>query len=530
MTSLRLKIKPEGTSIDVSRGSLLKPALAAHGIHLRGHCGGRGTCGLCEVHVDGRRTLACTYHVESDATLFVPTRSRQATGDLGGPAVDSDLASDAREVGAYLAVDVGTTTINLALVTVAGALIATSSAFNPQASFGDDVISRIVYASEHPHGIGDLREAVVAEINRQVRDICELAALVPERHISRVVMAGNTTMSHILLGSDLEPIRREEVTDQYLELRSGTAKDFGLNLNRETPVIVLPQISAFVGGDIVAGLVASGMAAEPGVRLLIDIGTNGEIVLGNDEWLIACACSAGPAFEGAGVTVGMPAIRGAIADVSSGPSGQLAYSTIGGVEPQGLCGSGLIALLATLLQMGVIDRAARFVRHSPLVEHSDIGPRVVISRGNDALVALTEPDLGALLRAKAAVYAGVSALCAKVGIDIHLIDQILVAGGFGNSLDVEKAVAIGLVPDVPRNRFSFVGNTSLAGAVKCLTDERALAEAGSLARRVTYVDLMRDSPFMDEFIAAMFLPHTDIARFPSASKSSRAGIGGLTKC
>ena len=300
------------------------------------------------------------------------------------------------------------------------------------------------------------------------------------------------------------------------------AGQLGLRVDPQAQTFVMPAIGSYVGGDIAAGVLSSGMYTTDKLTLFMDIGTNGEIVLGNREWLICCACSAGPAFEGAGVTCGMRATSGAIEDIwIDGGTFEPTFRTIDNAAPQGLCGSGLIDLLAELFVTGAMLKGGRFARDldTPRIREGEHGLEYVVAwrgeteSGRD--IVLTETDVDSLLRAKAAMYAGFSVLCRSVGIDIADVEQFLIGGAFGQFINVEKAVQIGLLPDLPLERFRFLGNTSALGAYIALLVVDARRQARDIAGRMTYLELSADNSFMDEYTSALFLPHTDLDAFPS---------------
>jgi uncharacterized 2Fe-2S/4Fe-4S cluster protein (DUF4445 family) len=296
----------------------------------------------------------------------------------------------------------------------------------------------------------------------------------------------------------------------------------------------LPAVGAYVGGDITAGALRTGMHREEAVTLFLDVGTNGEMVLGNADWLITCACSAGPAFEGAGATSGMPALPGAIEQVWIDP-GKLepTWTTIDGAPPAGICGSGMISLLGEMLVAGVIDKSGRIAGHgrSPRVRVGEEGPEYVVAWAAEAAavdtdIVLTETDIQNLLRAKAAIFAGATVLCESVGLAITDVERVLIGGGFGKHIDVEKAIQIGLLPDMPWDRFTYLGNTSIQGAYLSLTCRAARAEVEELATKMTYLELSADNRFMDAFTSALFIPHTDESLFPSVERAL-AGVAAV---
>lgn len=431
-----------------------------------------------------------------------------------------DLVRGVRASRAFgLAVDIGTTTLVVHLVDLQhGNTVGAAAALNRQSAYGDDVISRIIHAGE-PGGLDRLRTAIVDQINLLVGSLAR-AHQVGRNEIIGAVCAGNTTMLHLFLGLPPDEIRREPYIPAATTPPGFRACDVGLRIHRRALVVSMPGVSSYVGGDITADVLAAGMDRTPELSMLIDVGTNGETVIGNREFLVCCACSAGPAFEGGGISCGMRAARGAVQRVALTPQGGLSYSTIGGARPRGICGSGLVDLLAELLRAGYLDRSGRLVPDAPVVRKGPDGLEVlVVPAGESATgrdIVLTSADIENLLRSKAAVYAGGALLARRLGIDMADIQRIYVAGGFGTYLDIQKAVLIGLLPDVPPDRVTFIGNGSVAGARMALLSYEVWRRAAEIAQMMTYRELSVDAAFMEEYVSAMFLPHTDCARFPRA--------------
>lgn len=420
-----------------------------------------------------------------------------------------------------LAVDVGTTTVVVYLVDLcSGKVIGKAGTHNKQARFGDDVISRIIYAAEEADGLETLQQAVLDTINGLI------VVLTDKYHIEAsdiraVVAAGNTTMAHLLFGIDPRYIRLEPYVPAASQFPVVKARQLGLAVHPEAVVYNFPAVASYVGGDIVAGTLFNGMAEEDPVTLFIDIGTNGEMVLGNKEWLVSCSCSAGPAFEGAGISNGTRAMQGAIEHTAiDRQTYDVTYSTIGGERPLGICGSGLIDALAEMREAGIIDRAGKIQdMPTPRIRRSDDGIEFVLAWADEADhgrdVVITEADVKNLLRAKGAVYAGVRCLLRTVNMELDDIERIYIAGGFGSYLNIPDAVEIGLLPDIESAKYQFIGNTSVKGAYAALMSSTAVNAAEKLAERITYVELSAGNVFMEEFISALFLPHTDLSLFPS---------------
>jgi uncharacterized 2Fe-2S/4Fe-4S cluster protein (DUF4445 family) len=419
-----------------------------------------------------------------------------------------------------LAIDIGTTTLVVHLVDLAsGSTAGAAAAVNRQVAYGDDVISRIIHAGE-PDGLERLRRAVVEEVNFLAGTLAN-AHRVARDEIVAAVCAGNTTMTHLFLGLPPDEIRRAPYVPVATTPPAFRASDVGLRIHRLAPVLTMPGVSSYVGGDITADVIAAGMDGSTELSMLIDAGTNGETVIGDRDFLACCACSAGPAFEGGGISCGMRAARGAIQRVEVTPAGSLSFGTVGGAPPRGICGSGLVDLLAELLRAGYIDRSGGLRPDAPVAREGPTGPEVLVvpaeESASGADIVLTTPDIQNLVRAKAAVYAGAAVLARRLGIDMANIERIYVAGGFGTYLDLGRAILIGLLPDVPVERVTFIGNGSVAGARMALLSADARRRAAEVAAKMTYRELSVDPAFMDEYVSAMFLPHTDGGRFPSAT-------------
>lgn len=424
-----------------------------------------------------------------------------------------------------VAVDVGTTTVDAHLVDlVSSETVGAQAKYNSQISYGEDVISRIMYANTDEK-LQALRQCVVNDINDLI------AALTVEtktrlHDISYVMCAGNTTMTHLLLGLEVANIRREPYVPSASFAPVIRAAEIGIKINARGLLGAVPSVASYVGGDVVADVLVSGMHDSDDVSMLVDMGTNGEIVIGNREWLACCSASAGPAFEGGGITCGMRATQGAIEHIAFDKGCRTAEcGVIGGGKPLGLCGSGLIDLVAELLRAGCIDRSGRFVPEVCGARFSRDGGQaefVIIPGSATALgrdIIITEADIASFIRAKGAIYTAAEALLRHTGLDFTDIRHVYVAGGFGSYLDVRKAIRIGLLPDLPTERFQFIGNGSLQGAKMALLSRQALEVMEKrIAPNMTHFELSTDPQFMNEFTGSLFLPHTNIEKFPSVEK------------
>lgn len=420
-----------------------------------------------------------------------------------------------------LAIDVGTTTICAQLLDLnRGEILADTIVFNRQTSYGADVISRIIFCQK-PDGLKKLQKVVVESINEAIDNLLDNSRI-DRKDISHITVAGNTTMQHILVNLDPKNIRLSPYTPVANFIPLTKAAPLGINVPDHVYVFNFPSVSSYVGGDIIAGVIASGMHQRKHLTLYVDIGTNGETVVGNSEWMVSASCSAGPAFEGGGIKHGMVAMSGAIQDFSIDPTTlEPTIKTINDARPVGICGSGLIHILAELLLGGVVGQNGKFIKTtgSNRIRKNEDGYEYVLVWANDSQtgqdITISEVDIDNLIRAKAAMYAGFTTLIQNVGVSTEDLDQVILAGNFGNSLDIGKAITIGLLPDIPLDRFVFIGNGSLAGARMVNFSTDLLDQSRMVAQMMTNIELSENSTFSDNYIAAMFLPHTDEKSFPT---------------
>ena len=420
-----------------------------------------------------------------------------------------------------IAIDIGTTSIVAQLVDLnTDKTLGTKATHNRQVSYGEDVITRMVYAGKKD-GLEKLHHVVIDTVN-------ELISVLSTEHqinlseITGVMCAGNMTMSHLLLRVDPTYLRREPYVPTANFMPVIRAAEAGIKINPRGLLACLPGVSSYVGADIVAGVLASGIDEANKLSMLIDIGTNGEIVLGNREWLVCCSSSAGPAFEGSGVRSGVRAMEGAIQKIEIDPEDyKVKYSTIGGTKPIGICGSGYIDALAELLKAGVIERSGKIKENlnTKMVRKEKEGLEFVLVWGRDSDtnedIVITQADITNLIYSKGAIYTAADVLARKTNLELKDVNKIYLAGGFGNYLNIEKSIWIGLLPDLDRKKFEFIGNSSLTGAKFALLSYEAMMKTREIAKKMTYIELSIDPSFMNEYTGALFLPHTDIGRFPT---------------
>ena len=419
-----------------------------------------------------------------------------------------------------VAMDIGTTTVYGQLIDlISGKVLAEKGDFNGQISYGEDVITRIM-AAEKPGGLDKLHEVVTATMNKIIASIVKQAGVSLD-DVNAITLAGNTTMTQLFLKVNPRYIRRSPYVPASNIYPPLQAVELGLDLGPHAAALVYPQVSSYVGGDIVAGVMGSGMYRTERLTLFMDIGTNAEIVIGNKDWMACAACSAGPAFEGGGIEFGMRAARGAIEDFSIDPlSHEPMLLTIGNVRPKGICGSGLITMVAVMFEMGVINNQGKFDRElgtKRIRSREGVWEYVLAWRDEtqiDRDIVLTEIDIENLIRAKGAIYSGCMTLLEEVGMSMADIEQIYLAGGFGSYVDLEKAMVIGLLPETDPDKVTYIGNASLLGARMAALTNRLRQDVVNVTRMMTNFELSETASYMDHYVAALFLPHTDLNQFP----------------
>ena len=416
-----------------------------------------------------------------------------------------------------VAVDLGTTTVVAHLLDLINAkTIDTEAIYNSQINFGEDYIRRIIYAEEN-NAFDELQNRIVHDVNNLIVTLASRQKI-DLHEITAVICSGNTAMVHFLLNLDATRIRREPYVASASFVPPIRAAEIGIQINKRGLLYCLPSVAAYVGSDIVAGVLTTRIYTKKEVSLFVDIGTNGEVVLGNRDWLVCASSSAGPAFEGSGVKHGMRAGAGAIEKLNIAPDGSIEFKTIGNTHPAGICGSGLLDTIAELFINGIIDRIGRFKANGDtrLTEGDEGVQFQLVPEDNDHQeIVITQADIDNLVRSKAGVFAAIRVLMNSTQTKTEDLDAIYIAGGFGNFMNVQQAVTVGMLPDVPVEKIQFVGNTSIAGAKTVLLSQKALETAEKIANSMTYFDLMSHSGYMDEFVRASFLPHTDLSLFPS---------------
>ena len=421
------------------------------------------------------------------------------------------------------AIDIGTTTVSAVILDMeSGELLAKASAGNGQIRYGADVINRIIESTKDG-GREKLQKAIIEEtINPMLQNMCRAAGITGDR-IYHLCVASNTTMNHLFAGVNADPLRMEPYIPAFFETDNLHAYDLGLCVHRDARIVIAPNIGSYVGGDITAGTLVSMIWNRPEFNLFIDLGTNGEIVFGNSDFMMSCACSAGPAFEGGDISCGMRATDGAIeACTIDAKTMEPTFRIVGdeGQKPVGLCGSGIIDVIAELFRCRIISPKGKFVREGERVRHDEygIGSYVLAFKENAAGhkdVVINEVDIDNFIRAKGAIFSAICTMIRSLDFDVSMIENVYVAGGIGSGINMKNAVTIGMFPDIEIEKFHYIGNSSLTGAYNMVLSREAEEKVYDLSHNMTYMELSTDPGYMDEFVAACFLPHTDTSLLPS---------------
>jgi len=523
-------------------------------VHIDAPCSGNGTCGKCRVkllegdisdsEIKEGWLLACEAFISGEAVFFVPdaafayvknityelfSAQEQKPQSNGSSSYEFNESTGGRPTG--LAIDIGTTSVSALLVDMDSKYkLAKASTGNAQIRYGADVINRIIEQQKHG-GIEKMQTAIINDTLLPLIDKLCIVTGTDKKNIIRIVIAANTTMNHLLLGVDANSIRIEPYEPAFLEFDHYNPANLGIPVAPDAKLILTPNIGSYVGGDITAGVIVAVSSSgetitdRPKMSLLIDLGTNGEIVFGNNEFLMACACSAGPAFEGGDISCGMRATEGAIEACTLTKQGDRrqgdrspCLSVIGGGKPAGLCGSGLIDVVAELYQNGIINSRGKFTVTDERVRYDEYGTgSYILAFANESAtgkeIILTETDIDNFIRAKAAIFSGIISLLSPLGFTPEDIDDVMIAGGIGSGINIKNAISIGMLPKLPENKYNYIGNSSLNGAYDVLISPAAEKNVHDIARNMTYIDLSSQPGYMDDFIAACFLPHTDETLF-----------------
>lgn len=529
MRQYRVIFKPDGPAVMIHGGATVLEAAGRGGLVLNTICGGMGNCGKCmvEIEANGQKVLACQHRVQRNLEIIIPPQARFFEPRILAHGIDRGITigpSIRRKFPEFrdpasgmfgMALDIGTTTVVAKLIDLAdGSCKATASAVNPQTKWGDDVISRIAHAQTED-GLEELHIAIIEGVGALIDKLCKEAGIEPW-DICEVVAVGNTTMNHLFLKFPVEQLGQAPYKAYSTEAHDRDGAHLNLNMNPSGNVHTVENIAGFVGSDTVAAALAVGMDTADRMTLLVDIGTNGELVLGTKDKMYATSCAAGPAFEGARISCGSRAVDGAIEGLTLA-DGDIHLDVIGNCAPRSICGSGLIDAVAMLLNLGVVDRSGRFVEP----EKVKTGLTRVISEklikrdrqwefvladnqnnDNDPVI-LTQQDLREAQLAKGALRAGLKVLEEKAGIEDKDIERILLAGAFGNYIRPQSALRIGLLPDVGVERIHFAGNAAIVGAQMALVSMRCRQLCGRLAKKIEYVETAGDENFRTVFAEAL---------------------------
>ena len=424
-----------------------------------------------------------------------------------------------------LAIDIGTTSVAALLIDMTtGRILSKASTGNGQIRFGADVINRIIESTKEG-GQKKLQDAVIKDtIDPLIHEMCRTAKILPEC-IYKMCVAANTTMNHLFAGICADHLRQEPYIPAFFKTDPISASDLGINVHPEAHIIFAPNVGSYVGGDITAGTLVSRLWNMPEFSLFIDLGTNGELVFGNSDLMICCACSAGPAFEGGDINCGMRATDGAIkACEIDGDSMEPCFRVVGGQgqRPIGMCGSGIIDTISELFRTGIINPKGKFVREGKRIRYDEhgMGSYVLVyqedAAGNKD-IEITEVDIDNFIRAKGAIFSAIRTMLDSIDLDVTMIDHVFVAGGIGSGINIKNAIRIGMLPDIGVEKIQYIGNSSLAGAYMMLMSAEAERKTYDLAANMTYLELSAIPAYMDEFIASCFLPHTDVTLFSNIS-------------
>ena len=495
-------VKLNGIEIKVSKGENLLRVLQSKGFFIDVPCGGVGTCGKCKVELDGEIVLACNVTVDRDMEVEISDKNSSFDILTWGNIANINVEDREYTEGYAVVVDIGTTTVVLYLIDFATAsIISTHSYMNPQKAYGADVISRINYTINNENGTETLRNSIVSSINRGV-DTFD----VEKSKIRSISLVGNTTMLHFLLGYETAQMAVIPFTPITVDYQEFVAKDIGIKICDNTKAYILPCVSAYVGADLIAAVVSTDMENQlDGYSMVVDIGTNGEIAVGNMEKIYVASTAAGPAFEGANIECGVGGIEGAIDKVVYNDNG-FSYTTIGGKNPVGICGSGIISIISTLIDAEVIDYTGRIQDKDEQV-NEDMKDRIIEGdTGNSFMVcdniAITQKDVRELQNAKAAIAAGIEVMLNKV--DLDEVKNLYIAGGFGSKIDINSAFRIKLLPEKLKSKIQIIGNAAGVGGIMTIMSKDKLEAMIDIGKSAENVELSGNSEFSDLYIDNMF--------------------------
>lgn len=491
----KIKLHNKGTvaELEVKDGTKLLDFIRENTDGITAPCGGNGTCGKCKVEVKGEgHVTSCLYHVSKNIEVIMPHKQEMEILSAQYEFTKQYWLNPGKTAGLAtipygLAIDIGTTTIAFYVVNmVLGSVVDVITRINPQSIYGADVISRINYGVENPEGINNLQSVLVDTIHEVVCSYTEENDVECDDFV-KIAIVGNPTMLHQVMGIDAISIAHAPFTPVFTDTKIVTAKELGVKINERAEVVLPPSLSGYVGADIIAGLASIDRDKIGKNFLFIDIGTNGEMVLGTPQKILSCATAAGPAFEGANISKGMGAVSGAISKFTFE-----SFDVIGDVEPKGICGSGLIDIVGEMIEHGVLK------------SDGNIEKDFQVYKSNHDDVSVTQQDIREVQLAKSAIASGIKRMMAIAGIELEKLDNVLLAGGFGNYIDIKNAIKIGLLPDVPIEKYIQVGNTAGTGAVLALKSTGFVDDMENLINDMKYIELSTDDEFSMEFAMNMF--------------------------
>lgn len=528
----RITVKQLNGPVLCEDGANLLDQLLRGGAFVDNPCSGKGICGKCKVRILSGKTcemsdteknllkeqeiregirLACMTEVYGDVEVELLKKERKHEVLTRGylPEFEKDTFG-----GGYgIVIDIGTTTVVTALIDlVSGEELASASMINAQKHYGLDVLTRITYEYEHPQtGIRELQDAIVHSINGMITEVCDEAEI-PKEEIREIDVAANCIMMHMLLGVDARSIGRAPYRPEFTEAKRLPASGIGIEAGKDTLLYCLPQVSGYIGADIVAGAYVCALQKEKGRVLFIDIGTNGEIVLASQGRILCCSCAAGPALEGMNISSGIRAAEGAIEDVKITPEGN-EIKVIGGQEPVGICGSGILAVVKELLRTGIVKKTGAFIKKEKLEDDDYRFPMIRVNGTKREFVLhekpeilVTQGDVRQVQLAKGAILSGFTALLEKAAITMGDLDKVMIAGQFGAHLPAESLVGTGILPEEVKDKLIYVGNSSKTGAYMALMSERAKQEIEELASEMEYIELAETENYERIFADSMIFP------------------------
>ena len=521
MKHFNITFKPDGRKISIHTGATIFEAAAQAGIILNSVCGQKGTCKKCAVNIepDSKQVLACQYNIQTDLTVTIPTSSRLfeqkilAHGIETKHKVQHDIYKQYTRTAPAekilgLAVDIGSTTVVAKLINLTdGQCLATEAALNPQTEYGDDVVSRIAYAKTDTE-LTQLHKAIIDCLNQLTEKLCRQTST-DQKHNYQICAVGNTTMNHLFLKLPVAQLGQAPYKTKYLDAKDTQPSQLPLLINPAGNIHTAPNIAGFIGSDTTAVALAVDLDSDDETTLVVDIGTNGELLLATGSKIYAASCAAGPALEGARISCGSRAVTGAIEAVIINDN-DIDLDVIGDSPPRSICGSGLIDAVAVLLDLAIIDSTGRFKKPEKLpppilarITEQNDQPAFILADTSDTKVILTQQDIRQFQLAKAAIRAGIKLLLKKLDLKDSDIKKILLAGAFGNYIRRESALRIGLLPDIPPERIHFVGNAAASGAQMILLSQKCRTRASKLARKINYVEIAHEPDFADIYAQSM---------------------------